>query len=92
MFDREWKSYLAAIPAVLEYSRTGRKDLALRESLVGVRPHIKAASQALEEIVALNNASGETAIAQERPPPPARSGSCWRSAPSPSCSRPRSAR
>ncbi|SFT16720.1 methyl-accepting chemotaxis protein [Methylobacterium sp. yr668] len=64
VFDREWKSYLAAIPAVLEYSRTGRKDLALRESLVGVRPHIKAASQALEEIVALNNASGETAIAQ----------------------------
>ncbi|APT33687.1 putative methyl-accepting chemotaxis AlkN [Methylobacterium phyllosphaerae] len=63
-FRREWQSYLAAIPAVLEYSRTGHKDLALRESLVGVRPHIKAASQALEEIVALNNAKGENAVAQ----------------------------
>ncbi len=64
VFDREWKNYLAAIPAVLEHSRTGRKDLALRENLTNVRPHIKAASEALEKIVALNNDNGEKAVAQ----------------------------
>ncbi|QRE77279.1 methyl-accepting chemotaxis protein [Methylobacterium aquaticum] len=63
-FDREWKSYLAAIPAVLEHSRTGRKDLAMRENLVSVRPHIKAASETLERIVALNNDNGRKAVAE----------------------------
>jgi methyl-accepting chemotaxis protein len=64
VFDREWQRYLAAIPGVLEHSRTGRKEQALRESLIGIRPHIKAASKALEEIVALDNAKGEAAVAQ----------------------------
>jgi methyl-accepting chemotaxis protein len=64
VFDREWQRYLAAIPGVLEHSRTGRKEQALRESLIGIRPHIKAASTALEEIVALDNAKGEAAVAQ----------------------------
>ena len=63
-FDRAWTSYLAAVPGVLEASRSGRKEQALRENLVNVRPHIKAASKALEEIVALNNDNGERAVAQ----------------------------
>jgi methyl-accepting chemotaxis protein len=62
VFQREWRNYLAAIPKVLEHSRAGQKDLALRESLTGVRAHIKAASQALEAIVALNNTNGEAEV------------------------------
>jgi methyl-accepting chemotaxis protein len=65
-FRREWEGYLAAIPALLDHSRSGRKDHALRENLTGVRPRIKAASEALEAIVALNNAAGEAAVARGR--------------------------
>ncbi len=61
-FRRDWQGYLAAIPAVLEHSREGRKDLAVRENLTGVRPRIKAASDALEAIVGLNNAAGEQTV------------------------------
>ncbi|CAO4174510.1 methyl-accepting chemotaxis protein [Methylorubrum populi] len=61
-FRREWQGYLGAIPAILEESRAGRKDLAMRENLKTVRPRIKAAADALDAIVALDNVAGDTAV------------------------------
>ncbi|MBB2962667.1 methyl-accepting chemotaxis protein [Methylobacterium sp. R2-1] len=63
-FRREWQGYVGAVPAVLDASRTGRKDLALRENLNTVRPRIKAAAEALDSIVALDNAAGDATVLQ----------------------------
>ncbi|WP_411903984.1 methyl-accepting chemotaxis protein [Methylorubrum thiocyanatum] len=62
LFDRfktEWAAYLEAVQGVLTHSRIGRKDLAQEETTRKVRPRIKVAAQALDDIIVLNNKAGE---------------------------------
>ena len=67
LFDRfktEWAAYLEAVQGVLAHSRNGRKDLAQDESARNVRPRIKVAAQALDDIIVLNNKAGEIVVAR----------------------------
>ncbi|MFJ7439902.1 methyl-accepting chemotaxis protein [Methylorubrum thiocyanatum] len=67
LFDRfktEWAAYLEAVQGVLAHSRNGRKDLAQDESAQKVRPRIKVAAQALDDIIVLNNKAGEIVVAR----------------------------
>ncbi|MBD8908283.1 methyl-accepting chemotaxis protein [Methylorubrum zatmanii] len=63
-FEREWTAYGHAVTAVLEHSREGRKSLAQAELTANVRPRIKAAAQALDDIVKLNNQAADGIVAQ----------------------------
>ncbi|MCJ2135595.1 MCP four helix bundle domain-containing protein [Methylobacterium sp. J-026] len=61
-FTTNWSAYLAAIPAVIAQSRSGDKDGALVEVTATVRPRIKAAAQALDAIVALNDKAADAVV------------------------------
>ncbi|WP_438346693.1 methyl-accepting chemotaxis protein [Methylorubrum populi] len=66
LFDRfktEWAAYLEAVQGVLTHSRIGRRDLAQEETTRKVRPRIKVAAQALDDIIVLNNKAGEIVVA-----------------------------
>ncbi|GJD78997.1 hypothetical protein NBEOAGPD_2217 [Methylobacterium gregans] len=61
-FKREWAAYLSAVDAVMALSRTGQKDAAQLAMTERVRPRIKVAAQALEDIVVLNNKAADVGI------------------------------
>ncbi|AWN40284.1 methyl-accepting chemotaxis protein [Methylobacterium durans] len=63
-FQAEWAAYLAAVQPVLAHSREGRKDVALAENLTQVRPHIKAAAEAMDALITMNNQAGDAAVVQ----------------------------
>jgi methyl-accepting chemotaxis protein len=63
-FRQEWKSFIAAVDGVLAHSRAGKKDIAQNEMTERVRPRIKVAAKALDDILALNNAAGDAVVAQ----------------------------
>ncbi|MCJ2065871.1 MCP four helix bundle domain-containing protein [Methylobacterium sp. J-088] len=63
-FTTNWSAYLAAVPAVIAQSRNGDKERALAEVTATVRPRIKAAAQALDAIVALNDKAADAVVVE----------------------------
>ena len=61
-FQAAWAAYLTGVEKVLVLSREGRKDLALSEVLISVRPQIKAAAEAMDVIIALNNQAADASV------------------------------
>ena len=61
-FQTSWAAYRSAVEKVLVLSREGRKDLALSENITSVRPQIKAAAEAMDAIISLNNQAGDAAV------------------------------
>jgi methyl-accepting chemotaxis protein len=61
-FQTAWAAYLASVDKVLVLSREGRKDLALGENMTSVRPQIKAAAEAMDAIISLNNQAGDASV------------------------------
>ena len=63
-FKREWAAYLTAVNDVLARSRGGQKDVAQAQMTERVRPRIKDAAKALDDIVVLNNTAADSVVAQ----------------------------
>ncbi|MEG9502625.1 MAG: MCP four helix bundle domain-containing protein [Methylorubrum extorquens] len=61
-FKREWEAYLVAVNDVLARSRAGQKDIAQAQMTERVRPRIKVAAKALDDIVVLNNTAADTVV------------------------------
>ncbi len=66
-FRSNWTQFLDKLPVVVTLSRNGDKSRAFTENVTVVRPSIKAAAEALDAIVSMNEAAaGATVAASER--------------------------
>jgi len=63
-FTTDWQGFKASVDTVLVHSRAGQKTQALAEMTETVRPRIKAAAEALDEIVVQTNRTSATAVAR----------------------------
>jgi methyl-accepting chemotaxis protein len=62
IFTTNWSAYLDVVPKVIAHSRNGDKERALSEVTSTVRPRIKAAAEALDAIVALNDRAADAVV------------------------------
>ncbi|WP_288580961.1 methyl-accepting chemotaxis protein [uncultured Methylobacterium sp.] len=62
-FRSNWKQFLDKLPVVVTLSRNGDKSRAFTENVTVVRPSIKAAAEALDAIVSMNEAAAAATVA-----------------------------